>query len=146
MKIQRLGHVVLRVADRDRSEKFYSGVLGIPMIARYDENGAKMAFFSLGNHHDLAVSQVSAEGGEASENEVGIDHVAFHIGEGIETLREAKTVLDRAGIVSTPIDHEVTLSLYFKDPDGNGVELYVDASDAWRREPGRVAQARPLTL
>ena len=28
----------------------------------------------------------------------------------------------------------------------NGVELYVDASDIWRREPQRVAQLRPLEL
>ena len=32
------------------------------------------------------------------------------------------------------------------DPDGNGVEVYVDASDAWRREPQRVAQVVPLEL
>ena len=31
-------------------------------------------------------------------------------------------------------------------PDGNGIELYVDASDVWRREPQRVAQLKPLEL
>jgi catechol-2,3-dioxygenase len=32
------------------------------------------------------------------------------------------------------------------DPDGNGIEVYADASDAWRREPQRVAQAKPLDI
>ena len=47
---------------------------------------------------------------------------------------------------SAPVDHEVTKSLYFADPDGNQVELYVDASDAWREEPQRVAQSGPLAI
>jgi catechol-2,3-dioxygenase len=45
-----------------------------------------------------------------------------------------------------PIDHEVTQSLYFSDPDGNTVEVYVDASDVWKQEPQRVAQGEPLEL
>jgi len=40
----------------------------------------------------------------------------------------------------------VTKSLYFQDPDGNGIEVYVDASQAWRSEPQRVAQVMPLQL
>jgi catechol 2,3-dioxygenase len=55
-------------------------------------------------------------------------------------------MLDAAGVATTPIDHEVTKSLYMSDPDGNGVELYVDASDAWKRDPQRVAQLAPLAL
>jgi catechol 2,3-dioxygenase len=50
------------------------------------------------------------------------------------------------GVATTPIDHEVTKSLYFADPDGNGVEVYVDVSDAWRADPSRVAKVKPLEL
>ena len=46
MKIKALGHVVVRVTDRARAERFYSGVLGLPIIARYDEHGMKMSFFT----------------------------------------------------------------------------------------------------
>jgi catechol 2,3-dioxygenase len=146
MKIQALGHVVVRVKDRARAEKFYNGVLGLPICARFDEGPMKMAFFTLGNHHDFAVMQVSGEGTNQSESAVGLDHVAFKIGKSLDELREAKATLEAAGITSNPVDHEVTKSLYFKDPDGNGVELYVDASDAWRKDPQRVAQLRPLEL
>ena len=34
----------------------------------------------------------------------------------------------------------------FTDPDGNGIELYVDTSDIWKREPQRIAQVAPLAL
>ena len=146
MKITQLGHVVVRVSDVARAERFYAEVLGLPVCAHYDENGMKMAFFSLGNHHDFAVME--AKGAKPAEGEkgVGLDHVAFKIGTTLDELREAKAKLDAAGVVTTPIDHEVTKSLYLADPDGNGVELYVDASDAWRRDPQRVAQVAPLAL
>jgi len=146
MKIKALGHVVLRVKDRSRSERFYNGILGLPICARLDQDGFKMAFFSLGNHHDFAVMEVSGEGSTRSETAVGLHHVAFNIGTRLDELREAKAKLEAAGITPTPIDHEVTKSLYFEDPDGNGVEVYVDASDAWRREPQRVAQLMPLEI
>ena len=146
MKIKALGHVVVRVTDRDRAERFYGEILGLPICARLDEGAFKMAFFSLGNHHDFAVMEVSGEGSTRSESAVGLHHVAFNIGTSLQELREAKSRLEAAGIATTPIDHEVTKSLYFADPDGNGVELYIDASDAWRKEPQRVAQLRPLEL
>ena len=146
MKIKSLGHVVIRVTDRDRAERFYGGVLGLPLCARLDQDGFRMAFFSLGNHHDFAVMEVSGEGSSRSETAVGLHHVAFNIGTTLDELREAKAKLDAAGIAARPVDHEVTKSLYFNDPDGNGVEVYVDTSDAWRREPQRVAQLLPLEL
>jgi catechol 2,3-dioxygenase len=146
MKIKSLGHVVIRVTDRDRAERFYGGVLGLPLCARLDEDGFKMAFFSLGNHHDFAVMEVSGEGSSRSETAVGLHHVAFNIGTTLEELREAKAKLEAAGIATHPVDHEVTKSLYFHDPDGNGIEVYVDASDVWRKEPQRVAQLKALEL
>ena len=146
MKINALGHVVLRVADRSRAEQFYNGVLGLPICARYDGRGPKMTFFSLGNHHDFAVMEVSGEGSSSAETAVGLHHVAFNIGKSLDELREARAKLEAAGVKTTPIDHEVTKSLYFADPDGNGIEVYVDASDAWRSDPQRVAQIAPLTL
>jgi catechol 2,3-dioxygenase len=146
MKIKSLGHVVVRVTDCARAERFYNGVLGLPICARFDENGMKMTFFSLGNHHDFAVMEVSGEGSGRGGSAVGLHHVAFRIGSSLDELRDAKAILEAAGVRPNPIDHEVTKSLYFDDPDGNGVELYVDASDIWRQDPQRVAQLAPLEL
>jgi catechol 2,3-dioxygenase len=146
MKIKALGHVVLRVTDRARAERFYNGLLGLPICARFDQDGMKMAFFTLGNHHDFAVMEVSGDGGPQSQSAAGLHHVAFNIGRNLDDLREAKAKLEAAGITPNPVDHEVTKSLYFEDPDGNGIELYVDASDVWRSEPQRVAQLMPLEL
>jgi catechol 2,3-dioxygenase len=45
-------------------------------------------------------------------------------------------------------DHTVSQSLYLRDPDGNEVELYVDASDSiWRGDPQAVlSPIKPLKL
>jgi catechol 2,3-dioxygenase len=145
MNVQSLGHVVIKVTDLERSENFYNGVLGMPVCARFDEQGMKMTFFSLGNHHDLAIALVP-EAKIVAEQAAGLHHVAFCIGSSIDQLIEAKSELEAAGITPDPIDHEVTKSLYFDDPDGNNVELYVDVSEAWRDDPQRVAQVAPLKL
>ena len=145
MKIKSLGHVVVQVSDLERAERFYGDLLGLPVCAHYDENGMRMAFFSLGNHHDFAVLEVGGDV-DRGENATGLHHVAFNIGTTMDELREAKAKLDAAGVASEPIDHEVTKSLYLADPDGNGIELYIDASDAWRKDPQRVAQVLPLEM
>jgi catechol 2,3-dioxygenase len=146
MKIKALGHVVLRVTNLPRAEQFYGGVLGLPVCAHFEGDGMRMAFFSLGNHHDFALMEVSGEGSTKAESAVGLHHVAFKIGDSLDELREAKTKLEAAGLKLNPVDHEVTKSLYFEDPDGNGIEVYVDASDVWRKDPQRVAQLAPLEL
>lgn len=144
MKIESLGHVVVKVRDQKRSEDFYSGLLGMSIVARNES--PPMTFFSMGNHHDFAIMAVGDEAQSPSSNAVGLAHVAFKIGDDISDLVSARDSLVKAGVGSAPIDHEVTKSLYLADPDGNQVELYIDASDAWKQEPQRVAQASPLEL
>ena len=144
MKIQSLGHVVIKVRDQQRAEAFYNGLLGIPIAARFPP--LSMTFFTLGNQHDFAVAAVGDDALDAPANSPGLFHVAFKIGTRIDELREAKLQLEAAGLELEAYDHEVTKSIYFKDPDGNTVELYVDASDVWRQRPEAVAQATPLDL
>ena len=44
-------------------------------------------------------------------------------------------------------DHRVSQSIYLDDPDGNRLELYVDADPAiWRQDPSTVATSVPLQL
>ena len=144
MHVQSLGHVVLKVRDQARSEAFYNGVLGIPIVARLARY--KMTFFSLGNHHDLAIMAVGEDAVTPPETSTGLLHVAFKIGDSLDDLRAAKQDLVAAGIPVRPTDHGVAQSLYIHDPDGNEVEVYVDTSDAWKQDPQLVAQADPLEL
>jgi catechol 2,3-dioxygenase len=143
MKVKELGHVVLRVSDLGRAEAFYRDVLGLPVCARYKER--QMVFFSLGDHHDFAIAGGNSP--DAAPDTVGLAHVAFKIGDDVETLKKAKSDLEAAGVkILRTVDHEVSKSIYIADPDGNGIEVYVDASDIWKTEPQRVAQGHPLAI
>ncbi|WP_374448959.1 VOC family protein [Stella sp.] len=144
MRIQALGHVVLKVRNREKAEAFYGGLLGLPIVARFDRMG--MTFFSLGNHHDFAVAAVGDDAPGPVREGVGLAHVAFKIGDDVATLKSAKAELEAAGVSTVAADHGVSKSLYFSDPDGNRVELYVDQSDSWRRDPQTVAAYQPLEL
>ncbi|BBK44277.1 glyoxalase [Allostella vacuolata] len=144
MKIQSLGHVVLKVRDQKRAEQFYNGVLGMPIVARFDR--LNMTFFSLGNHHDFAIAAIGDDAPAPVKDGVGLAHVAFKIGDELAVLKSAKTELEAAGIAAVAADHGVSKSLYFSDPDGNQVELYIDQSDSWRRDPQTVAAYTPLEL
>ena len=144
MKVQSLGHVVIKVRNQERAEAFYNGILGLPVAARFEP--LRMTFFTLGNHHDFAVLAVGDAAPDALADAPGLFHVAFKVGDSVEQLREAKRALEAAGLTATAYDHGVAQSIYVLDPDGNTVELYVDVSDAWKEHPELVAQATPLDL
>lgn len=144
--VRSLGHVVLNVRDRARAEEFYHGKLGFPIAARSEK--FKMTFFTLGNHHDLAVREVGPEApaGDGRKG-VGLFHVAFKVGDGLDDLRAVKDQLEARGVAIDGLsDHDVTASIYLRDPDGNGLELYVDTDSGWQQEPQRIANGKPLDL
>jgi catechol-2,3-dioxygenase len=143
--VQQLGHVVLNVRDLEESERFYTEVLGLAIAARMDE--PPMTFFTLGNHHDFAITAVGADAPDSPANSPGLMHVAFKVGDSTDELRDAKAHLDALGVdIAMIADHTVSQSIYFYDPDGNAIEVYVDTSDVWRNDPQAVATAVPLSL
>ena len=145
MEVQQLGHVVLNVRDRERSERFYTEVLGLPVAARMD--APPMTFFTLGDHHDFAIAEVGPEAPDATANSPGLAHVAFKVGNTTDDLRRAKLDLEALGVeIVFTFDHTVSQSIYFTDPDGNAIEVYVDVSDVWRTDPNAVATIAPLSL
>ena len=145
MQIQALGHAVLKVRNLEKSEAFYSGVLGLPVVARHET--MPMIFFSLGNHHDFAVLATGDDAPAAPAAAPGLFHVAFKIGESLDELREACRHLEAKGTpIDRLIDHTVSQSIYLRDPDGNGIELYVDGSDGWKEDPQLVADGKPLQV
>ncbi len=148
MGLQSIGHVVLRVSNLERAEAFYRDVLGFPVAVHWDGLGRDMTFFTLGNHHELAIMEMGDDAPRADPNGVGLAHVAFKVGTTDEELLEMRARLtDHGWAVDRAIDHGVTHSLYISDPDGNGIELYVDVSQAWQADPRALVDTyEPLTL
>jgi len=147
INVRGVGHVVLKVRDLDRSAQFYREVIGLKEVARFQ---GRMVFFSATgqNHHDLALLAVGPGAPGPQEEAVGLYHVALKIGDRLEDLRAAKAHLAAHGITKIRVtDHRVSQSIYLNDPDGNGLELFVDADPAiWREDPAAVATIEPLQL
>ena len=146
--VRNVGHVVLKVRDLERAARFYRDVLGLKEVAR-GTFGRPMAFFSTGeNHHDVAVMEVGADAPAPAPDATGLYHIALRIGTSLDELRAAQAHLAAHGITNMRIrDHVVSHSIYDNYPDGNNVELYVDADPSiWREKPETVANSRPLQL
>ena len=149
----RIGHVALRVRSLAVSVPFYTEVLGLREVARLDASaqaivGGEMAFLSFGsNHHDLALLE-SPQTRPADPQCAGLAHVALRIGDHIDTLQAFHAHLRELGVaLQHSRDHEVSQSLYLRDPDGLLIEVYVDADPAlWAARPEAVATVRPLRV
>ena len=139
MNVQSLGHIVLKVRNQQRAEDFYYGILGFPIVARNQE--FDMTFFGFGDyHHHFAVIAVGDHAKPSTEDTLGLYHAAFKIGDKLDELKAAKEHLEAAGITVLVRDHIVTKSLYFEDPDGNPLELYVEGSDEWKTDANIIAR------
>ena len=147
IKIQKLGHVVLRVRDLERSAHFYRDILGLKEVARYQD---AMVFFTIDgtNHHDLAIMAVGPKAASPSPNDTGLYHIALKIGDDVDDIRKAKQWLERKGVTITgSADHTVSKSLYIADPDGIEIELYVDADpEVWKKNKSSVASIKQLDI
>jgi catechol 2,3-dioxygenase len=148
MKARYLGHVVFYVKDLGRSLAFYRDLLGFKEIGRIFD-GAAAALTSGRTHHELLLIEVGEAPAPPSGRRLGLYHIGIKIGESLEELRAAKKELEQAGVqISGMSDHTVSQSLYLRDPDGNEVELYVDADEAiWKNNPAAVlSPIKPLRL
>jgi catechol 2,3-dioxygenase len=130
----RIGHVHLKVADLERSLAFYCGVLGFQLTQRY---GPGAAFVSAGGyHHHIGLNTWESRGGKPPpRGTTGLYHVAIlypdrqSLADALRRLIEHQIPLEGAA------DHGVSEALYLQDPDGNGLELYVDRDPAeWPRD------------
>jgi len=148
MKAHYLGHVVFYVSDLERSLGFYRDLLGFKEVGRVF-GGSAAALTSGRTHHELLLIEVGPAPRPSSERRLGLYHIGIKIGDSLDELRAAKRELDTAGVAVTGMsDHTVSQSLYLADPDGNEVELYVDADPSlWRTNPQAVlSPIKPLRL
>jgi catechol-2,3-dioxygenase len=118
----RLAHIVLQTSRLDEMKNWYQAVLGTRTVFE-TPRAAFMTFDD--EHHRLALVTLP-ELQERTSRTVGMAHSAYAF-PGLQELLGRYRELRSAAIEPlVPIQHGVTTSLYYRDPDTNTVELQVD--------------------
>ena len=128
IEIQGLDHVVLRVADLERSIAFYEAVLGLPVERRIDELGLVQlrAGHSLIDLVGIDTKLGQAGGGPVAPDGRNVDHFAIALARFDEPAIRAH--LEAHGVEAGDTGRRYGAkgygpSIYIHDPDGNVVEL-----------------------
>ena len=147
MIAQHLGHVVFYVRDLNRSLTFYRDLLRFDEVGKIGDHVS--ALTSGRTPHELLLIEVGDAPGPMQGKRIGLYHIGIKVGNTLNELRSVRDELIEHGIqIDGASDHTVTQSLYVRDPDGNEVELYVDADPKiWKDDPSKiVSPIKPLNL
>jgi catechol-2,3-dioxygenase len=125
VKPAKLAHIVLRTADKARLTDWWMTVLGM----RVQHDAGFLSFLTYDDeHHRLAIVEMP-DMHQNQRTSVGLEHIAFTY-DSLDDLLATYERLKAEGITPiAPINHGMTLSLYYADPDGNQVELQIDTAD-----------------
>ena len=124
-RIRKIGHVVLRASDLERSVAFYTQVLGLRVSDVYPEEmmpGGMVFMRCNADHHGIALVGGMAAASTGSE----LHHMAFEVA----TLDEVFLARKRLRELGVPISFEgrrragVQIAVEFQDPDGHQLEIY----------------------
>ncbi len=138
-----IGRVSLTVRDIAKVGDFYAHAIGLAPMGAGDSH----ALYGTGNR--VLVELISDPAARVrSPREAGLFHTAFllprrqDLGRWLQHVAQARLPLQGAS------DHKVSEALYLADPEGNGIEVYVDRPrSSWTRADGSIVMGTdPLDL
>jgi catechol-2,3-dioxygenase len=124
IKITGLNHLVLFVSDVKKSKEFYCKVLGFKVREKLGDEAVFLHAGGSDNHHDLGLIFAGENARPLPGGpRIGLYHSAWEV-KTIDDLVEARSELDKYGVLVGESEHGNSLSLYAKDPDGNEFEVF----------------------
>ena len=139
-------HMGIFVTDLARMEDFYTRVLGFTVTDRGDLETARgrLQFVFLSRdpreHHQV----VMASGRPADLPFNPINQISFRMAD-FAGVREMYRRLQHESVTEiSPVSHGNALSVYFRDPEGNRLELFVD-TPWYVKQPLRVPMDMKLS-
>ncbi len=136
-----VAHTVVYVHDVDKMIAFYTEVLGFEVADRGPLGPSEIVFMSqvANHHHQLAL----VTGRPKVDKSNNMHHTAYRSAGTLDDLRALLSTLEAHPDVSAimPLTHGNAWSIYFEDPEHNGVEVFIDTP--WHvQQP----QGKPLDL
>ena len=123
---ERMAHVVITVRDVARSKQFYTEVLGMQVMKDVPEIGAVFLANHARDHHEIALFQLGPDADSPKPGQIGLAHIAFRLRSEAELKAAYEELKAKDVPVSFTVNHGVTQSVYFRDPDGHELEVYCD--------------------
>ena|SRR5438132_4365642 len=125
-----LGHLVLRVQDVSRSEKFYTEILGLKVVSR--EFGMVFLKAYSSRSHELALAPLREKTSASTPGQGALSHFAWQM-ESLNDLRKMYRHLKQQGVeIAGKGDHGISIGVYFLDPDGNRIEVFYELpQESW---------------
>lgn len=120
-----IGHVHLTVADLERQIEFYRNVVGFKLHWREGET----AGLGAGQADLLRLTEDSSS--SRVRGTTGLYHFAVLYPNRRELARAVARLFE-LGYPNSPTDHLMTETTYLDDPEGNGIELYIDTPERGR--------------
>ncbi len=129
-----LGHVNLYVRNAELSHKWYTDVLGLHTY-HYRPGFAAFLSADLEHSHEVALMEVGDDAPLQQKGQVGLNHLAWMMAS-LDDLKAAYWRLKEKGVkIDRIADHGLSLGIYFRDPDGNGIEVSYELPRAeWPRQ------------
>ena len=120
----KLAHIVLRTARFDELVAWWCTVLGAHPVHASDF----LTFLTYDDeHHRIAILR-SPDVGDDARAHAGMEHVAFTYASIDDLVTTYERLRDLGIEPILPVNHGMTVSLYYQDPDGNQVELQIDTA------------------
>jgi catechol-2,3-dioxygenase len=126
----RLAHLRLDVSDLSRVVPFYTSVFDLDLHEQVGDGEGEYAFLSDGEmHHRLVLRQSAGASAHALPEATRLDHFAFEVDGPRELLRIVEA-LERDGVEMSLEDAGIAWQVYFRDPEGNRLEVCCDRRHA----------------
>jgi catechol 2,3-dioxygenase-like lactoylglutathione lyase family enzyme len=119
MELEGIDHVALSVCDVERAAQWYIDVLGFER--RHEGMWDGVPFFIGKGTTSLALFPVDSRSKSSNRSDVRMLHLALRANH--QNFLAAQEELERRGIKFEFQDHEISHSIYFRDPDGHHLEI-----------------------
>ena len=129
-KVTGLGHVGIYVRDPQPMIEFYSGFLGMSVTDRGPGDGIVFLSANPGvEHHEFAMVR-------SADHKSDPQQISFTVASLADLRSFYAEILDRGYPVDMVVNHGNAIGCYFRDPEGNVVEVYWHTGKDWPQPYG----------